>query len=71
MSSYISKLGVDSSDWRYLEVITKNNRISLRLYGETLIENAYEEDIGEIAGLQLYFKGTGFAKNMKLNGKSI
>jgi hypothetical protein len=67
----LQKLGILFPDWQHLTVICKNKRIKIMLDEQLIIDEHYDGQIGQIVGLQFFFKGSGYVKNVKLNGKSI
>lgn len=67
----LKKMGILFPEWRHLTVTCKNNKISISLDDQVIINENYKGVIGQVLGLQFYFKGSGYAKNVTLNGKSI
>jgi hypothetical protein len=63
----LHNLGVDLSFWRRLKVFIQEQTIKIVLDDELLIEKPFLGSIGEIVGLQFYFKGSGAVKNIQLN----
>lgn len=67
----LQHLGVLFPDWKHLTVTCKNNRIRILLDDKQIINEHYDGEIGQVVGLQFFFKGSGYVKNVKLNGKLI
>lgn len=65
-AQHLSRLGVDLSRWRHLSLTTANHTFSIKLDDETLIQHAYQGEIGEVMGIQFYMKGSGAVKNVQL-----
>lgn len=67
----LSKLGVLFPEWKHLRVSCRNRKITIMLDETTIINEPYEGEIGQIVGLQFFFKGSGYVKNVTLNGMAV
>ncbi len=67
----LQKLGVLFPKWKHLTVSCHNRKITILLDETTIINETYEGEIGQIIGLQFSFKGSGYMKNVLLNGKAV
>jgi len=67
----LKKMGILFPDWRHLTVTCKNKEINIVLNDQIIITEHYEGKIGQVVGLQFLFKGSGYVKNVKLNGMQV
>lgn len=67
----LQKLGILFPEWKHLTVSCHDRKISIMLDGQTIINEPYTGEIGQIVGLQFFFKGLGYLKNVRLNGLEI
>ena len=66
LSYHLSKLGVVLNDWSKLKVKTHKNVIQIILNDTVLVEENYDGKIGNVVGLQFYFKGAGRLRNVQM-----
>jgi hypothetical protein len=67
----LKKMGILFPDWQHLTVTCKNKEISIILNDRIIIAEHYEGKIGQVVGLQFLFKGSGYVKNVELNGMQV
>ncbi len=67
----LQKLGVLFPEWTHLTVSCRDKKINIMLDNTTIINESYEGEIGQIVGLQFFFKGSGYLKNVTLNGMPV
>ena len=62
----MSALGVDIYDWQDISIMAKNNRAYVHINDRQVFEMAFNEDIGEISGININFTGTGSVDFVRL-----
>ncbi len=62
----MSALGVDVYDWQDISIMAKNNRAYIHLNDRQVFEMPFNEDIGEISGININFTGTGSVDFVRL-----
>jgi hypothetical protein len=66
LNNDMSLLGADLYDWQYVKIIARDNRAFIHLNEKLVFEMPFNEDIGEISGININFTGTGIIDFVRL-----
>lgn len=66
-NSDLSNFGTHFEDWQKLKLIVQKKKVKIYLNQSLIYQNQFEEDVGTLAGIRVYFTGSGAIDEVKLN----
>lgn len=63
----VAKLGVVIENYQKLKVECLDGHLKISIDNQILVDQPFKNDLGQIVGIQFYFKGSGYVKNIRLN----
>jgi hypothetical protein len=62
----LNSLAVDMSDWLDLKIENVNKEFNLYLDNQLLLKQQYENPLGKLIGIVIYFSGSGKVEDLKV-----
>lgn len=66
----LSNFGTEFRSWQKLKFVVKDKRAEIHLNQNLIYQGQYHQNVGEVAGIRIYFTGSGAIDDIKLSNAS-